>query len=118
MLNINNLIIKNNIFFAYKKVFLFFYFFKKIITISYYNIYLNFLKFSFFKQKNNINGINNLNKETTTTDNWFKNKNEISAEYIKLYSLLIYSKNNWNREVLFCNDEKTNKNISFFFWKI
>lgn len=117
MLNINNLIIKNNIFFAYKKVFLFFYFFKKIITISYYNIYLNFLKFSFFKQKNNINGINNLNKETTTTDNWFKDKNKISAEYIKLYSLLIYSKNNWNREVLFCNDEKTNKNISFFFEK-
>lgn len=114
MLNINNLNIKNNIFFAYKNVFLFFYFFKKIITISYYNIYLNFLKFSFFKKKNNIN---NLNIETTNTDGWFKNKNTVSAEFIKLYSLLIYSKNNWNREVLFCNDEKTNKNISFFFEK-
>jgi len=90
-INIQNINIQNNFFFSYKKVFLFFYFFKKIITISYYNIYLNFLKFSFFKSKNNIN---NLNTDSTNTDHVFKTKNKLSTEFIKLYSLLIYTKNN------------------------
>jgi hypothetical protein len=90
-INIQNLSIRHNIFFSYKKIFLFFYFFKKIITISYYNVYLNFLKFSFFKTKNNID---DLNTDNVTTDNLFKNKNKLSTEFIKMYSLLTYTKNN------------------------
>lgn len=113
-INIQNLSIRHNIFFSYKKIFLFFYFFKKIITISYYNVYLNFLKFSFFKTKNNID---DLNTDNVTTDNLFKNKNKLSTEFIKMYSLLTYTKNNWNSEILFFNTESINKNISFFFEK-
>lgn len=113
-INIQNIKIQNNLFFSYRNVFLFFYFFKKIITISYYNIYLNFLKFSFFKIKNKLKI---LNTDNVNTDNVFKEENDISADFVKLYSLLIYKKNNWNKEVLFCNNEHANKNISFFFEK-
>jgi hypothetical protein len=90
-INIQNIKIQNNLFFSYRNVFLFFYFFKKIITISYYNIYLNFLKFSFFKIKNKLKI---LNTDNVNTDNVFKEENDISADFVKLYSLLIYKKNN------------------------